>query len=99
MKIRSRLLIVIIVAVVTVIAVSTATNFSNRPSAAPKPSACPRSAGLCVERNVTRIIDGDGWCRRDETTKSRPTMEGEEGSIWAEAQPLPFLACPFAFWV
>src|SRR5207245_5090645 len=22
-------------------------------------SACPRSVGLCIERNVTRIIDGD----------------------------------------
>jgi len=66
MKIRSRLLIVIIVAVVTVITVATATNFSNGPAAAPKPSACPRSAGLCVERNVTRIIDGDGWCRRND---------------------------------
>src|SRR5438034_10725387 len=25
----------------------------------PKPSACPRSVGLCIERNVTRVIDGD----------------------------------------
>src|SRR3989442_2922129 len=25
----------------------------------PEPSACPRSVGLCIERNVTRIIDGD----------------------------------------
>jgi micrococcal nuclease len=59
MKIRSRLLIAILVAVVTVIAGLAATTLSNRPSAAPRPSACPRSAGLCVERNVTRVIDGD----------------------------------------
>jgi len=25
----------------------------------PIPSACPRSVGLCIERNVTRVIDGD----------------------------------------
>src|SRR2546426_10301860 len=25
----------------------------------PTPSACPRSVGLCIERNVTRVIDGD----------------------------------------
>lgn len=25
----------------------------------PKPAACPRSVGLCIERNVTRVIDGD----------------------------------------
>src|SRR2546427_10853696 len=25
----------------------------------PEPSACPRSVGLCIERNVTRTIDGD----------------------------------------
>jgi len=29
------------------------------PTPNPKPSACPRSVGLCIERNVTRIIDGD----------------------------------------
>jgi len=25
----------------------------------PPPSACPNSVGLCIERNVTRVIDGD----------------------------------------
>src|SRR2546428_1619637 len=29
------------------------------PTPNPKPSACPRSVGLCIERNVTRVIDGD----------------------------------------
>ncbi|HEX9341884.1 MAG TPA: thermonuclease family protein [Thermoplasmata archaeon] len=36
----------------------------NEPPTAPPPpppeaSPCPRTAGLCVERNVTRVIDGD----------------------------------------
>lgn len=25
----------------------------------PEPSACPRSVGLCIERNVTKVLDGD----------------------------------------
>src|SRR5213593_1886293 len=29
------------------------------PTPNPKPSACPRSVGLCIDRNVTRVIDGD----------------------------------------
>ncbi|TLZ71160.1 MAG: thermonuclease family protein [Methanobacteriota archaeon] len=31
----------------------------NGPPPPVQPSACPRSVGLCVERNVTRVIDGD----------------------------------------
>ena len=29
------------------------------PPPPPEPSECPRSVGLCIERNVTRVIDGD----------------------------------------
>ncbi len=30
------------------------------PPPPPERSDCPRSVGLCIERNVTRVIDGDG---------------------------------------
>jgi len=31
----------------------------NEPPPPVQPSPCPRSVGLCIERNVTRVIDGD----------------------------------------
>jgi micrococcal nuclease len=37
---------------------SSATN-EPPPPPPPEPSACPRSVGLCIERNVTRVVDGD----------------------------------------
>src|SRR3989442_7587285 len=65
---RSTILIAIVVAVVVVAAVFVASRLpiapasgGNNPTTTPNPtpSACPRSVGLCIERNVTRIIDGD----------------------------------------
>src|SRR2546426_4779291 len=65
---RSTILIAIVVAVVVVAAVFVASRLpiapasgGNNPTTTPNPtpSACPRSVGLCVERNVTRVIDGD----------------------------------------
>ena len=66
---RSTILIAIAVSIVVVAAVFVASrppiapaSDGNTPPPAtpnPKPSACPRSVGLCIERNVTRIIDGD----------------------------------------
>src|SRR5256885_13597346 len=66
---RSTILIAIAVSIVVVAAVFVASrppiapaSDGNTPPPAtpnPKPSTCPRSVGLCIERNVTRIIDGD----------------------------------------
>src|SRR5438552_14436646 len=65
---RSAVLIAITVSVVVIAAVFVASHLSigpssdvNAPPTTPKPtpSACPRSVGLCVKRNVTRVIDGD----------------------------------------
>src|SRR3989475_11842624 len=65
---RSTIVIAIVVAVVVVAAVFVASRLpiapksgGNNPTTTPNPtpSTCPRSAGLCVERNVTRVIDGD----------------------------------------
>jgi len=65
---RSTILIAIVVAVVVVAAVFVASRLpiapasgGNNPTTTPNPtpSACPRSVGLCIERNVTRVIDGD----------------------------------------
>ncbi|HYT18544.1 MAG TPA: thermonuclease family protein [Thermoplasmata archaeon] len=66
---RATILIVIVVAVVVVAAVFAASRLPIAPASGgnspptttpnPTPSACPRSEGLCVERNVTRVIDGD----------------------------------------
>src|SRR3989442_5820986 len=66
---RSRPLIAIVVSIVVVAAVFLASrppispasvgNNPPPPTPNPKPSACPRSVGLCIERNVTRVIDGD----------------------------------------
>src|SRR2546428_3317545 len=65
---RSTILIAIVVAVVVVAAVFVASRLPIAPASGginpttttnPKPSACPRSVGLCIERNVTRVIDGD----------------------------------------
>lgn len=41
--------------------IAPASDGNNPPPATPnpKPAACPRSVGLCIERNVTRVIDGD----------------------------------------
>jgi len=61
--------LVVVVAVVIVVSVFAAGRLPTQPSSAvnnppptnppPTPSACPRSVGLCVTRNVTRVIDGD----------------------------------------
>ncbi|TLZ65648.1 MAG: thermonuclease family protein [Methanobacteriota archaeon] len=66
MRNQSRLLIAIAVAIVIVVAVFAVSHLPSQPSSAasqpppsPQPSACPHSVGLCVERNVTRVIDGD----------------------------------------
>jgi micrococcal nuclease len=73
MKVQRRLFLVIVIAVVVVVAVFAARNFPSQPSSStdlpppttppstppPTPSACPRSVGLCIARNVTRVIDGD----------------------------------------
>src|SRR3989441_469684 len=66
---RSTTLIAIVVSIVVVAAVFLASrppispasvgNNPPPPTPNPKPSACPRSVGLCIERNVTRVIDGD----------------------------------------
>ena len=66
---RSTILIAIAVSIVVVAAVfvssrppiAPASDGNTPPPATPnpKPSACPRSVGLCIERNVTRVIDGD----------------------------------------
>src|SRR3989442_4231706 len=66
---RSTILIAIAVSIVVIAAVyvasrppiAPASDSSNPPPVTPnpEPSACPRSVGLCIERNVTRIIDGD----------------------------------------
>src|SRR6058998_808789 len=65
---RSTIVIAIVVALVVVAAVFVASRLpiapksgGNNPTTTPNPtpSTCPRSAGLCVERNVTRVIDGD----------------------------------------
>src|SRR2546428_13651584 len=65
---RATILIAIAVSIVVIAAVFVAsrppiapTSVGNNPSPPtpnPKPSACPRSVGLCIERNVTRIVDG-----------------------------------------
>ena len=66
MRNQSRLLIAIAVAIVIVVAVfavshlpSQSSSATNQPPPSPEPSACPHAVGLCVERNVTRVIDGD----------------------------------------
>ncbi len=58
-------------AVLSVLLLAPAIGWANRPtymasttgppgtSPGPQSSACPRSVGLCAERNVTRVIDGD----------------------------------------
>src|SRR2546425_13166417 len=66
---RSTILIAIAVSIVVIAAVyvasrppiTPASDSSNPPPPTPnpEPSACPRSVGLCIERNVTRVIDGD----------------------------------------
>jgi len=65
---RSAVLIAITVSVVVIAAVFVASHLSIGPSSGvnappttpkPTPSACPRSVGLCVKRNVTRVLDGD----------------------------------------
>src|SRR5437667_11560603 len=66
---RSTVLIALAVAAVVITAIFVASRFpiapapsGNNPTPAapnPTPSACPRSVGLCIERNVTRVIDGD----------------------------------------
>ena len=64
---------VVLVAVVAVLVAAgfVATNRPNSPSSfgteppppspppPPEPSACPKSVGLCIERTLTRVIDGD----------------------------------------
>src|SRR3989304_2784157 len=67
---RALALLSFVIAAITVAAAFAATR-PNVPSAAtdeppppspppsPEPSACPKSAGLCTERNVTRVVDGD----------------------------------------
>lgn len=51
------------VVVVLVIAVIASLRSSQAPSSPPPPpqeqSPCPKSFGLCIERNVTRVTDGD----------------------------------------
>src|SRR2546429_9925382 len=66
MRNQSRLVIAIAVAIVIVVAVFAVSHLPSQPSSAtnqpptsPQPSACPHAVGLCVERNVTRVIDGD----------------------------------------
>jgi len=66
---RFTILIAIAVSIVVIAAVfmasrppiAPASDANNPPPVVPnpKPSACPRSVGLCIERNVTRVIDGD----------------------------------------
>src|SRR5438445_10288241 len=66
---RSTTLIAIVVSIAVVAAVFLASrppiapasvgNNPPPPTPNPKPSACPRSVGLCLERNVTRVIGGD----------------------------------------
>src|SRR5947208_12849523 len=64
---RSRIFIAIVVAIVVIAAVFVASRLPFAPASGgnnpgttnPTPSACPRSVGLCIERNVTRVIDGD----------------------------------------
>src|SRR5213593_4247722 len=66
---RSTTLIALAVAAVVITAVFVASRFPIGPAASgnnstpatpnPTPSTCPRSVGLCIERNVTRVIDGD----------------------------------------
>src|SRR2546427_1476529 len=66
---RATVLVAIAISIVVISAVFVASrppiapaSTSNNPPPVtpnPEPSACPRSVGLCIERNVTRIIDGD----------------------------------------
>src|SRR2546427_5600363 len=66
---RSTTVIALAVAAVVITAVFVASRFPIGPAPSgnnstpatpnPTPSACPRSVGLCIERNVTRVIDGD----------------------------------------
>ena len=66
---RSTTVIALAVAAVVTTAVFVASRFPIGPAPSgnnstpatpnPTPSACPRSVGLCIERNVTRVIDGD----------------------------------------
>lgn len=72
---RSTTLIMIVVAAVLIAAMLVRTNPPSSPSSTvneppppppllprpppPSPSACPRSVGLCIERNVIRVLDGD----------------------------------------
>src|SRR2546422_10303011 len=65
---RSTILIAITVSVVVIVAVFVASRLPIGPSSGvngppttpnPTPSACPRSVGLCIKRNVRRVIGGD----------------------------------------
>ena len=62
---RFTFFIAIAISAVVIAGVFVATNrLSSTPSAEnkpppPEPSECPRSAGLCVERTVIRVLDGD----------------------------------------
>lgn len=67
---RSTLFIAIAIAAVVIAAVLVRTALPSSPSSTtngppppplprPEPSACPRSIGLCIERNVTGVLDGD----------------------------------------
>src|SRR5438552_18698012 len=64
---RSRIFIAIVVAIMVIAAVFVASRLPFAPASGgnnpgttnPTPSACQRSVGLCIDRNVTRVIDGD----------------------------------------
>jgi len=66
---RSPILIAVAVSAIVIAAIFVVSNLPIAPSSSvnkpppttpdPRPSACQRSVGLCVERNVTRVIDGD----------------------------------------
>lgn len=60
----ARFFVPVAVAVIVVLAVYAASQFLATPKSTtreppPGSGACPRAAGLCVERNVTRVLDGD----------------------------------------
>jgi micrococcal nuclease len=57
---RTTMALSIVLAVAVVAAFFVATNRPRSPSSTvDNPSPCPRSTGLCTERNVTRVLDGD----------------------------------------
>src|SRR2546428_6835745 len=103
---RSTTLIAIVVSIAVVAAVFLASrppiapasvgNNPRPPTPNPKPSACPRSVGLCIERNVTRVIDGDtvdveGNIRIRRVLVNAPELNATGGAQSREHLTTPFL--------